>query len=468
MARSKDILGMNARTLNFIRPYNKRPDNFQIDNKILTKRLLEKAHLPTPKIYHVFETPYDVESFDFTKLPPSFVIKPNRGFGGSGILVVYGKRKDTLVDNQGKEVSIDQIRLHLLDILDGNFSMFDIPDVAFIEQKIKVHRAFRRLTYRGTPDIRIIVFNKVPVMAMMRLPTSESGGRANLHQGAIGIGIDIASGITTNSIYKHQRIKYLPGTKIKLNGLKIPSWDEILHIASESQFVSRVGFLGVDIVLDRDEGPMVLELNVRPGLEIQNANRVPLYRRLRRVEDLEVKSPEKGISISKELFASGLGPDEDKVVDKTIVGHIEEIKIIGPNKKKVALKAKIDTGAGLTSICEEVAAQIGYQAVVDGYNASELVKNPKTKNVATPADIKERNAFLNIPGVIGTTIIRSANGITRRVMVPIKIIMKKQKFETVATIIKRSHLEYPVIIGRRSLKSYLIDPAIYQDKKDKK
>jgi alpha-L-glutamate ligase-like protein len=460
MAKSKDILGMNARTLNFIRPYNKRPDNFKIDNKILTKRLLEKAHLSTPKLFHIFETPLDVESFDFTKLPASFVIKPNRGFGGSGILVVYGKRKDTWVDNQGAEVTIDQIRLHLLDILDGSFSMFDIPDVAFIEQKIRTHRAFRRLTYRGTPDIRIIVFNKVPIMAMMRLPTIDSGGRANLHQGAIGIGIDIASGITNNAIYKHRRIEYLPKTKIKLNGFKIPQWDEILHIASEAQFISKIGYIGVDIVIDKDEGPMVLELNVRPGLEIQNANRMPLYKRLRRVEDLEVKTPEKGISIAKELFATDLAPQEDHFIDKTIVSHIEEVKIIGPNKKKIALKAKIDTGAGLTSICEEVARQIGYGEMVDGYNRIIHVKNPKTKNNASQADINERNQLLRLPGVIETAIIRSANGITRRVKVPVKLIMKGRKFDTITTIIGRKHLEYPMIIGRRSLKNYIVDPTI--------
>ena len=107
MAKARDILGMNARTLSFIRPENKRPYIFRIDNKIQTKRLLEKAQLPTPKVYQVFEIGKDVDNFDFRKLPASFVIKPTRGFGGSGILVVYGKKKDTWIDNEGEEVTIE-------------------------------------------------------------------------------------------------------------------------------------------------------------------------------------------------------------------------------------------------------------------------------------------------------------------------------------------------------------------------
>jgi len=43
----------------------------------------------------------------------------------------------------------------------------------------------------GLPDIRVIAYNMVPVMAMMRIPTKESGGKANIHGGACAVGIDI-------------------------------------------------------------------------------------------------------------------------------------------------------------------------------------------------------------------------------------------------------------------------------------
>ena len=39
---------------------------------------------------------------------------------------------------------------------------------------------------------------------------------------------------------------------------------------------SPLGYLGVDLVVDAKLGPQVLEINVRPGLEIQNVNAMGL------------------------------------------------------------------------------------------------------------------------------------------------------------------------------------------------
>ncbi|GAH33330.1 unnamed protein product, partial [marine sediment metagenome] len=342
---------------------------------------------------------------------------------GSGILVVYGKRKNSWVDNEGEEVTVDQIKSHILDILDGNYSLFNIPDSAFIEQKIKVHRAFRRLTYRGTPDIRVIVYNKVPIMAMMRLPTQESGGRANLHQGAIGIGIDIASGITIYATYKGKSIKRLPGKKIKLHGLRIPYWDEILHFASEAQFVSKIGYLGVDIVLDRDEGPMILELNARPGLQIQNANNAPLHKRLRRIEDMNVKTPEKGVSLAKELFAEEIAKKVETYNEKPVVGILEQVRIIykGGEEKIIV---KIDTGALRTSICKSLVEKL------------HLEKN-----------------------IVDKKIVRSALGREERKIIRLRYYLKGKKIETEAYVADRKSLLRDMIVGREDLKKFIVDPT---------
>ncbi|MRR31196.1 alpha-L-glutamate ligase-like protein, partial [bacterium] len=45
-----------------------------------------------------------------------------------------------------------------------------------------------------------------------------------------------------------------------------------------------LGYLGVDLVIDRDRGPLLLELNARPGLAIQLANRHGLRTRLDQVD----------------------------------------------------------------------------------------------------------------------------------------------------------------------------------------
>ena len=45
-----------------------------------------------------------------------------------------------------------------------------------------------------------------------------------------------------------------------------------------------MGYLGVDIVLDRKQGPMLLEANARPGLAIQIANGQGLIPRFEAVD----------------------------------------------------------------------------------------------------------------------------------------------------------------------------------------
>src|SRR3972149_9281599 len=194
-----NILGLNARTQLFSYRYNTLRGRKICDSKLQTAKVLKAVGLPHPEIYKKFRKPQDTPSFDFASLPSSFALKPSRGLGGEGIVIVKRRVKDGAgwITTQRQRITEDDLKLHILDILEGAYSMGNTPDVAFIQEFVGRHKAFRKYAYRGTPDIRIIVFNKVPVMAMLRLPTKESGGRANLHQGAIGVGIDIATGITT-------------------------------------------------------------------------------------------------------------------------------------------------------------------------------------------------------------------------------------------------------------------------------
>jgi len=305
MLNSSKILGMNARNRLYLIYNNKRGRKIA-DSKLLTKKRLLKAGLPVPEVLKIFKTPEDVFNFDWTKLPESFVLKPVSGFGGQGIVIVRNKAKwaGEWWTMGGEKIDIPALRLHALDILAGQYSLHNFPDWAFVEERIKIARIFRKYAFRGTPDVRVIVFNKVPVMAMLRLPTKESAGKANLHQGAIGVGIDLATGITNHAVCRGKFLRYIPGTKRKVNGIKLPYWNTILTLAAKAQeAVPELGYVGVDIVYDKAHGPMILELNARPGLEIQNANLTPLKRRLERVEGLEVLNAEHGVRIAKALFA---------------------------------------------------------------------------------------------------------------------------------------------------------------------
>src|SRR3990172_3830163 len=419
------VLGLNARTKLFSYPYNSKKGKRIARSKISTYRVLKKAQIPTPAIFKRFRTTHDVYDFNWDSLPASFAVKPSRGLGGEGIIVVKKRAKELgfWITIQKKRIGVGDLKLHVMDILEGAYSMRNEPDVGFIQEYVGRHKAFKKYAYRGTPDIRIIVFNKVPVMAMLRLPTKESGGRANLHQGAVGVGIDIATGITTKAIWHGEQIVYKPGTGKKLRGIKIPNWTLILETAVKAQIASGMGYLGVDIVLHPEKGPMVLELNAQPGLQIQLANMGGLKKRLERVEDLEVRDAEHGVKIAKALFAARFADRVKAEEGIKTVGVWEEVKILGADKKKHTIKAKIDTGAWKTSIDRDMARQLG---------------------------------ILDKSNVLWTKIYKSALGKEVRKVVSLTFYLAGTRVSTIANVANRSYLRTPLIIGRKDLKGFLV------------
>jgi alpha-L-glutamate ligase-like protein len=458
MASPDKILGMNARNLIYIRPNNLKPAVRLADDKLGHKKLLSKNGFPVPNVYGEFERPDQVQEFDWENLPNSFVIKPAMGFGGDGIVVVHAKTDEGWVRTDGSIIDIDQMKIHSLDILEGSYSMHSTPDTAFIEQKVITHPVFRKYTYKGTPDIRIIVFNEVPVMAMLRVPTEESDGRANLHAGALGIGVEIASGITTHAIYHGREVSRLPANqKVKLHGIKIPYWDDMLKMSSEIQKLTNIGYLGLDFVLDKEEGPMILEINARPGLSIQNANLAPLRDRLRRVKGLKIKNSTKAVRVAKELFGGEIEREVEEATGRPIVGFVEKVKIKGKKNNKVEVKAKVDTGAGFSSIERELARELGYGGVIKWFDSYEL-DEVMPKEIAKKFYLKLREDSRKIKKVADVALVHSSHGSSVRPVVKPKLTISGKTFYAKANISKREHMTYPVIIGRRDLKGFIVDP----------
>lgn len=418
------ILGLNARTQLFAYKYNTKRGKNIADSKIQTARALKNAGVPHPKIFKKFADPTEVFSFDWSTLPDRFALKPSRGMGGEGIVVVKRKLKDGGWLTTNKErVTAEDLKLHVLDILEGAYSMGNVPDVAFVQEYVGRAEVFRKWAYRGTPDIRVIVFNKVPVMAMLRLPTKESGGRANLHQGALGLGVDIATGITTKAIWHGEQIVFKPGTERTLRGIKIPGWDSVLTTAIKASIASGLGYAGIDIVLHPEKGPMVLELNAQPGLQIQLANMEGLKKRLERIDDLDVSSAEHGVSLAKALFAGRF--ENRKAMEEGVktIGTKELVKIIELNGNKEEVWAKVDTGAWNSSIDKELAERLG---------------------------------LLNKENVLWEKKVTTSMGVEMRPVITLRYYLAGRLINTVGTIANRKGLRRQMIIGRRDLGGFLI------------
>ncbi len=445
-------LGINARNLLYIKPSLSKGVARILDNKIITKGVLSKKGIPVPKTLGSISSPKELSEFDWSELDSSFALKPNRGFGGEGIIVVFARKKPGALDPAntvapdpvssriarifGKRtpeiawiradrsaLGLSEIKNHILNIMDGTFSLGNLPDIAFFEERIKIFKLFKSYSFRGIPDIRVIVYNSIPIMAELRVPTKESEGKANLHLGAIGVGIDMGNGITTHAVCNDRAISYVPGSRLVLRGIKIPGWKEILELAIYAQRATGCQFIGADISIDRDRGPIILELNARPGLSIQIANMAPLRERLERVRGLNVETAKKGAKIAQDLFGGGLEEELEEISGRKIIGAREEIIIYGTNKEKYTTFAKIDTGAYRTSIAQSLADKL------------ELTNILKYKKV------------------------RGALGKQERPIIDLVFDLDREKVRTEAFIASREEMKHDVIIGRRDLKKFLVDPT---------
>jgi alpha-L-glutamate ligase-like protein len=435
----RDVLGLNSRNHMYTSVYNARSGKVIANSKLLTKKTLRTAKVRVPETYAIVKSMEALENFDFLTLPADFVVKPNNGLGGQGIIVIEGQGEfaGEWIDSQGAVWQVADLKLHMADILAGRYSMDDVSDIAYIEERVRVHPVFEKYSYHGTPDIRVIVFNKVPVMSYVRLPTEESGGRANLFQGAAAVGIDIATGITTYGVHHAKATEFFPGTRRKLANIRIPQWEEILETAIAATDAIGLGYMASDIVLQpvdntgkKDKAgkelevlavPMILEVNAQPGLKIQIANRAGLRERLARIKGLKIVSPRHGIRVAQALFAD---PKlAEKGLGRKTVGAYEEVEVLGHNGKSEMIEAKIDTGADGSSIDRILAEELG---LLDNEN------------------ILYYDYFSN------------ANGRKKREVVGVTFVMAGRKIKTQVSIADRSRLRTKMLIGRRDLKQFAI------------
>lgn len=459
--RQNKLLGMNARSVAFLRS-NKRGARTASDEKIKTKKLLQKAGLSIAPLITVIRTRREAIAFDWEQLPESFVIKPNRGLGGEGILIIYNRLKNgNWLTTNKQQLTKEDLLLHIINILDGNYSISSTPDIAFFEERLSIDPLFKRFAAQGMPDIRIVVYNSVPVMAMLRVPTKKSAGKANLAQGGIGIGIDITTGLTTHAIMKsflyEKEIERHPDTNIQLRGVKIPAWAEILKTAVFAARAVGLKYAGVDIAVDKKRGPIVLELNARPGLSIQVANLEPLRERLDRLKGLKVQSVDHGIAIARELFTSHVEQEVTAITGRQIVGLIESVTVVGKTKTPKKIRAKIDTGAESSSVDQTLARELGFGDAIDLLD-TYLAANPLPAN---PEDHVweqiEKTLRAQSSDIVGTSYVRSSHGSSLRVCVPLKLTLAGFSMNIDANVVDRSHLKYPMIIGRKNLSHFLVD-----------
>ncbi|MEM8773121.1 MAG: alpha-L-glutamate ligase-like protein [Pseudomonadota bacterium] len=322
--REKGVIGINERNVRYVNPNNPRRLLRLVNDKLETKRLAEAAMIPAPELYGVVRDARDMKNLPaMLDHDDGFVIKPAQGSQGKGIMVVDSPLRGGWRLTSGRRIDMGAIRFQINNILSGMYSLGGQTDAAMVEYRVKFDDVFGKISFKGVPDIRVIVFHGIPVFGMLRLPTAESDGKANLHRGGVGVGVDIATGRTHRAMQHDKLIDLHPDTAHPLEGVQTPYWDDILIMAARSFDVTGLGYIGVDIVLDRERGPLLLELNGRPGISIQIANRRGMRFALEAAATMakENYSATKRVQIAKKLAATAVANKEPP--EKPDVSHAQ-------------------------------------------------------------------------------------------------------------------------------------------------
>ncbi len=357
--RQKGIMGINERNSDYVLRYNARHLYPLVDDKILTKQRAIDNGIHVPPMYGIVDSEKQIGQFkEVIAGRRDFVIKPAQGAGGDGIMVIADQFEGYYRSAGGRLLSGEDLEFHLSGILSGIYSLGGHRDRALIEYRVIPDPIFSAISYEGVPDIRIIVLKGYPVLAMLRLPTRQSGGKANLHQGAIGVGVDLATGITLDGTWLNKKIQSHPDTTNPVRGVQLPFWEGFISLATRCYELTGLGYIGVDMVLDKDLGPMMLELNARPGLNIQIANDTGLSARCRSVEaeierlahkGINSPSPEKRLQFCQRQFANAecAALAQQRAAEQAAREAAEEEAAIVAASKPAADDPSVDAGIHL-------------------------------------------------------------------------------------------------------------------------
>ncbi len=268
---SRAVFGINRRNAELVYPHNQRRDYPLADDKLLCKALLSRAGVPVPENLAHCGSLFGVSNV-LARLQGEehFVVKPAHGSGGDGVLVVRERVVGGWRLSHGQLLTPAQLHRHVAAIVLGAYARGSLDDQAFVEPRLENHVALASLGDVGLCDLRVITLRGEPLLAMLRVPTQQSQGRANLHQGGLGLAVDLESGRVVRAMHRRRLVTSHPDTKKPLLNLSVPAWPEVMGICQQVAGAVPLGYLGIDVAIDRVRGPLVLEINARPGLEIQN------------------------------------------------------------------------------------------------------------------------------------------------------------------------------------------------------
>lgn len=371
MVKASHILGINARNQLYTSLNSRASKKFGF-SKLKTKIFLAKHGISVPTLFAHIRTREELRAFAWDELKGAFAIKPGDGSAGKGIIVFTRRDKKTgqFIDVTGKKYTQEELELHASDILQGAYSTWGKEPSIIIEERVPLHPDLEPFVEVGTPDCRVIVYNKIPIMAELRLPTKQSQGKANIHQGAVGVGVDFGTGETTFGISGNNKpLTHLAHNGLPVRGIKVPYWEDVLKTAVRTANATGFKYCGVDIFMHPEKGPMVAEVNGFPGLAIQIANHAGMKKRLERLEEISARNVTHAVKIAQSLFAENYLVGGSDSGEFKIVSSKEKILVYDEQEGAHEFQALLNTGRFRSAIARDVAKKLGL------FDASDLLWN---------------------------------------------------------------------------------------------
>ncbi|EKD46699.1 MAG: hypothetical protein ACD_67C00109G0004 [uncultured bacterium] len=156
--------------------------------------------------------------------------------------------------------------------------------------------------------------------------------------------------------------------------------------------------------------------------------------------------------VGRDLFGGEVEEEVEEISGRKVIGTIEKVKLIGKDESDIEVEAKIDTGAGFTSIDTDLARRLGFGNIVDAFEKVDMSFD-EIKNLTK----EQREELFAKVGILNTALVHSSSGSTYRPVVVLDLVLDEITMSTKVTIIDRSHLQYQMIIGKRNLGKFLID-----------
>jgi len=418
------ILGQNARNLNFINEYNDDYAKNLADSKLKTKEFLWKKWVSVAQTLLIINNHKELDDLDLNSLEVPFVIKPNAWYWGKWILIFEIKDNDwNFITNDCQTFSLKILKEHIRDILDWFYSISWSRDKVIFEQKIILDHSIELLWKYWLPDIRVIVFNWVPIIAMLRVPTANSKWKANLHAGACWVWIDIWSGKLTYITQFKKMIKSIPWLW-DIRWIELPYWEDILKLATKVQQITNIGYVGCDIVIDDKVWPLLLEVNVRPWLEVQVANKVALYDRLKKVQNIKISSVEKWVRLARDLFGWDIEEKIKNISGKKVLWNKEYVEI--------------------------------YTSTIS--NITKVITENSLKTI-TEIKVNKSNSYINTDFLLHTLNYEESKIKNNTVKLKINILWETRNIKFIVKPLEVSNL----ILWKEALYGFLVDPFKYKE-----